>query len=457
MPQWPSAREPTANQQLHEPVETDAPPPTNPQRVQQPPVPARVRQRIVGGEFVDFDNLLHDSLFPARYGASASPSLALPVVRDRSTSGEVLIAQQRSPNRRVVRDLASWLEAWKTYISVLVAHYPARVLELLAYQRIICDASSRFPTGCWLRYDSSFRACAAADQSLRWDSKHHDLWLECFTRHASSPRLAPVHVTAGKPARRPCTYCGDLFHFPHSCPHNPFRVPKHPTPHLGMQLADSAQVVQTMPLALAEQVPASPLSARTSTGQHAHAGSVVSSMHVQGAARPPMGKGTANAPMPLPPIFSQHKLVTPLRPLDLEHELASHPDKGFVSQLLANITSGCNIGYHGPQFPYTARHLPTAYTHTHIITESLTKECTAGRMAGPYSHPPLPNLRYSGLRVVPKKDGGWRVIYHLSAPPGMSINDFIDPACFSLHYCSIDAAIKMVNTLGQNALWERST
>ena len=231
-PQWPSTREPKANQQLHEPVEpdeTDAPPTTNPQRVQQRTVPARVRQRIVGGEFVDFDNLLHDSLFPARYGASASPSLALRVVHDRSTSGEVLIAQQRSPNRRVVRDLASWLEAWNTYISVLVAYYPARALELLAYQRIICDASSRFPTNCWLRYDSSFRACAAADRSLRWDSKHHDLWLECFTRHASSPRPAPVHVTAGKPARRPCTYCGDLFHFPHSCPHNPFRVPKRPT------------------------------------------------------------------------------------------------------------------------------------------------------------------------------------------------------------------------------------
>ena len=93
VPQWPSAREPTANQQLHEPVELDAPPPTNPQRVQQPPVPARVRQRIVGGEFVDFDNLLHDSLFPTWYGASASPSLALRVVHDRSTSGEVVIAQ----------------------------------------------------------------------------------------------------------------------------------------------------------------------------------------------------------------------------------------------------------------------------------------------------------------------------------------------------------------------------
>ena len=230
--QQPNAREPTAYQQ--EPTayqqlpgteedETDAPLPTNPQKVQLPPVPARVRQRIVRGEFVDFDILLHDSLFPARYSANASPSLALRVVHDQSTSGEVLIAQQRSPNRRMVRDLASWMEAWNTYISVVLAHYPARALELLAYQRIICDASSRFPADCWLRYDSSFRACAAADRSLRWDGKHNDLWLECFTHHASSPRPAPARITTAKPARRPCTYCGDLYHFPHSCPHNPFR------------------------------------------------------------------------------------------------------------------------------------------------------------------------------------------------------------------------------------------
>ena len=73
-------------------------------------------------------------------------------------------------------------------------------------------------------------------------------------------------------------------------------------------------------------------------------------------------------------------------------------------------------------------------------------------MAGPYHHTPLPNLHCSGLGVVLKKDGGWRVIHHLSAPPGTSINDITDPSCFSLHYCSIDTAIKIVNTLGQNAL-----
>ena len=154
--------------------------PKNPQL----PVPVRVRQRIVKGEFIDFDGLLHDSLLPLRHSASPSPSVSLRVMHEPSMAGEILIAQQRPANRRVVRDLSSWMEAWNIYITVVIAHYPARALELLAYQRTICDASSRFPAHCWLRYDASFRACAAADRSLRWDAKNNDLWLECFTQHA---------------------------------------------------------------------------------------------------------------------------------------------------------------------------------------------------------------------------------------------------------------------------------
>ena len=44
------------------------------------------------------------------------------------------------------------------------------------------------------------------------------------------------------------------------------------------------------------------------------------------------------------------------------------------------------------------------------------------------------------------------MIHHLSTLLGTSINNFINPSCFSLHYCSIDAAFKIVNTLGENAL-----
>ena len=158
--------------------------------------------------------------------------------------------------------------------------------------------------------------------------------------------------------------------------------------------------------------------------------------------------GTGTAPHPI----DRQQLVTPIRPLELERELANHPNKGFVRQLLHNVTHGCCIGYDGPHFSHVAQHLPTAYTHAHVITSSIEKECLAGRMAGPYTQPPLPHLRCSGLGVVPKKDGGWRVIYHLSAPHGSSINDYIDPARFSLHYCTIDSAISTVNNLGPGTL-----
>ena len=66
--------------------------------------------------------------------------------------------------------------------------------------------------------------------------------------------------------------------------------------------------------------------------------------------------------------------------------------------------------------------------------------------------PPLPNLRCSGLGVVPKKDGGWRLIYHLSASTNNSINDYIDLTTYSLQYSTIDDAIKICHEVGKGAL-----
>ena len=71
------------------------------------------------------------------------------------------------------------------------------------------------------------------------------------------------------------------------------------------------------------------------------------------------------------------------------------------------------------------------------MDDSLGKEIKAGRILGPFDNP---NLRCSGLGTVPKHDGGWQIIYHLSAPPGISINVFIDPKGYTLSYCLVDDA-----------------
>ena len=67
----------------------------------------------------------------------------------------------------------------------------------------------------------------------------------------------------------------------------------------------------------------------------------------------------------------------------------------------------------------------SAACHKHMAT-ALKKNCEAGRIIGPFSTPPLNNFCTSGLGLVPKHNGEWRVIYHLSAPVDFSINDFIN-------------------------------
>ena len=225
------------------------------------------------------------------------------------------------------------MEAWNIYIPVVIAHYPARALELLAYQRTICDASSRFPAHCWLRYDASFRACAAADRSLRWDAKNNDLWLECFTQHASSQHESEHRPKSEKSVRRPCTYCGNLYHLPDNCSHNPFRsfrgADKWPT--------TSPRRPYTLH-APGGSYPATSVSATTRTSLNTkpfckdfNVGECSVPMPAVGAATPPTGRGSVGVSPTLPLAISQHQLVSPLRPLQLERELAAHPDKGFVS------------------------------------------------------------------------------------------------------------------------------
>ena len=150
------------------------------------------------------------------------------------------------------------------------------------------------------------------------------------------------------------------------------------------------------------------------------------------------------------PIKSQP--WTPIRSFLLEHELSFHPDKVFVRQLIDDLQHGCSIGYTGPQFVHQANNLLSAHQQTTVIDATLQKECAVGRILGPFQTPPLPNFHTSGLGLVPKHDGGWRIIYHLSAPAGHSVNDFIDPFTYSLSYCSIDDAYTIINKLGPGAL-----
>ena len=132
--------------------------------------------------------------------------------------------------------------------------------------------------------------------------------------------------------------------------------------------------------------------------------------------------------------------------------LTSHPDQAFVSRLIHSLTHGFNIGYTGPHTELIAPNLSSAHQHPNVINKALSKEVAEHRIAGPYPTPPFPDLHCSGIGVVPKKDGGWRLINHLSAPSGLSINDFIDPYDYSLQYTNTDEAIRICQHFGTGTL-----
>ena len=107
------------------------------------------------------------------------------------------------------------------------------------------------------------------------------------------------------------------------------------------------------------------------------------------------------------------------------------------------LSDGCKIGFTGSQASYSYPNLRSAFDHADIVSDLLAQECAQGFMEGPFQSPPFANFKCSGLGVVPKMNGAWRLIHHLSAPFGQSVNDGIDKDSYSLHYSSVDDAIKL--------------
>lgn len=119
--------------------------------------------------------------------------------------------------------------------------------------------------------------------------------------------------------------------------------------------------------------------------------------------------------------------------------------------LYDGFKNGFPLQYSGPRVARDSNNLRSTLLNPEIINSQINKEIIAGRVAGPFNERPLPNLIVSPIGLVPKKTPGeFRMIHHLSYPPGESINDYIDPALCTVQYTSFDQAIKMIQDLGQH-------
>ncbi len=69
----------------------------------------------------------------------------------------VIQAADLNPAKKLVPDLATWLQCFSIYAAAIGQNQPGRLVELMAYQTTIAKASQRYKWPSWVIYDSIFR------------------------------------------------------------------------------------------------------------------------------------------------------------------------------------------------------------------------------------------------------------------------------------------------------------
>ena len=147
--------------------------------------------------------------------------------------------------------------------------------------------------------------------------------------------------------------------------------------------------------------------------------------------------------------------MSPLKNVEFARNLSNHLNQPQVAFVLDGLRNGFRLGFHhSRKLKSATTNKPSAKQHPDVIDRYLANEVSLGRVAGPFSSPPLPNLHISSFDVIPTKGqpGKWRLIVNLSSPGGWSVNDGIDPDEFALQYITVDQIIRMVSKYGQGAL-----
>ena len=147
---------------------------------------------------------------------------------------------------------------------------------------------------------------------------------------------------------------------------------------------------------------------------------------------------------------------TPINRQKLSDHLKNYPNRKVAQELETGFKCGFKLMYSGIRQYRDCQNLKSAVERPEILQEKIDKEISQGRVAGPFKHLPMPNLQISPLGLVPKKDGDFRLIHHLSYPQDQSINSGIEDKHCTVHYSSIDDAVRLVNGLGPGSFLAKS-
>ena len=138
-----------------------------------PPLPEKLRSKISKREYIDFNELLSDNMYPHPSFASSQNNFTLTVDPQDATTLAFVPSQHK---KRRIDGLSSWLEAWNVFLRSTISIYPSLAPDLLTYQVQICKFSRKFKASAWLVYCTAFRYMAALHVAMSWGKVNEQLY-----------------------------------------------------------------------------------------------------------------------------------------------------------------------------------------------------------------------------------------------------------------------------------------
>ena len=116
-------------------------------------------------EYVDFTELL-----------PKKPSMDDPSISELADEGIIVVMQVRS-QKKPIQDVATWMEAFLTFVTIRNRKNPTFTNDLLAYGALIMRGSRDYKGPGWLSYDFQYQRLAAARQNHGdWEKRDMALW-----------------------------------------------------------------------------------------------------------------------------------------------------------------------------------------------------------------------------------------------------------------------------------------
>lgn len=146
---------------------------------------------------------------------------------------------------------------------------------------------------------------------------------------------------------------------------------------------------------------------------------------------------------------------SPIKLQELAPFLQCHPDQAFASYIHTGLANGFHVGFTHDRARLRSRgkNHPSSLANGSVIDQRISAELSAGRLLGPIPSHLLPGIHVSPLGLVPKshQPDQWRMICDLSSPTNSSVNDGIPSNLCSLHYATVDDAVRLIQQLGHGA------